>query len=437
MPDTTSVLASASTPESAGTLASASTPQALTAADGTPLVVALAKATRHARRRAFLLVLPLLLFVLLTFAAPIAQMLYRSINNPAFSANMPNLVAFFSEHDETGVPGENGFAALAADLKLAATSKKAGLVGTRVNYEFPGARSLFTSGARKAGKLEPPYKEAIIGLKDKWADPNLWGVMRRASSAHTLTFYLAALDMRYDENGAIVRSPEKRRIYVPLLLRTLGLSALISAICFVLAFPIAHLLATLPMRLSNLLMIFVLLPFWTSLLVRTTSWIVLLQGQGVINNLLLAIGIIDDAGRIPMMYNRAGTIIAMTHILLPFMVLPLYSVMKTIPKDYVRAARSLGANPWTAFWRIYFPQTVPGIGAGVLLVFILAVGYYITPALVGGSSGQLISNLIAFHMQKSLNWSMAAALGAILLTIIIVLYWLYDRLIGIDNMKLG
>lgn len=431
MPDTTSVLASASTSSNA------SQQQALTSADGTPLVAALAKATRHARRRAFLLVLPLLLFVLLTFAAPITQMLYRSINNPAFSANMPNLVAFFAEHDETGVPGEAGFSALAADLKLAATNKKAGLVGTRVNYELPGARSMFTSAARKANILEPPYKEAIIGLKDKWADPKLWGVMRRASSAHTLTFYLAALDMRYDETGSIVRSPEKQRIYVPLFLRTLGLSALISAICFVLAFPIAHLLATLPLRFSNLLMIFVLLPFWTSLLVRTTSWIVLLQGQGVINNLLLAIGVIDNAGRIPMMYNRAGTIIAMTHILLPFMVLPLYSVMKTIPKDYVRAARSLGANPWTAFWRIYFPQTVPGIGAGVLLVFILAVGYYITPALVGGSSGQLISNLIAFHMQKSLNWSMAAALGAILLAMIIVLYWLYDRLIGIDNMKLG
>ncbi|MFP6747032.1 MAG: ABC transporter permease subunit, partial [Alphaproteobacteria bacterium] len=118
-------------------------------------------------------------------------------------------------------------------------------------------------------------------------------------------------------------------------------------------------------------------------------------------------------------------------------ILPLYSVMKTIPKDYVRAARSLGANSLTAFLKVYFPQTVPGIGAGVLLVFILAIGYYITPALVGGSSGQLISNQIAFHMQVSLNWSLAAALGSILLFGVMLLYWLYDRLIGIDNMKLG
>jgi putative spermidine/putrescine transport system permease protein len=200
---------------------------------------------------------------------------------------------------------------------------------------------------------------------------------------------------------------------------------------------VAHLLATLPLRYSNLLMIFVLLPFWTSLLVRTTSWIVLLQSQGVFNDILVLIGIIGEDGRIQLMYNRMGTIIAMVHILLPFMVLPLYSVMKTIPPSYMRAARSLGATPWTAFWRVYFPQTVPGIGAGILLVFILAVGYYITPALVGGSSGQLISNLIAFHMQQSLNWSLAAALGALLLFGILVLYWLYDRIIGIDNMKLG
>jgi putative spermidine/putrescine transport system permease protein len=138
-----------------------------------------------------------------------------------------------------------------------------------------------------------------------------------------------------------------------------------------------------------------------------------------------------------MINNQTGTIIAMTHILLPFMILPLYSVMRPIPPSYVRAARSLGATSWTAFRRVYLPQTLPGIGAGSLLVFILAVGYYITPALVGGASGQLISNLIAFHMQDSLNWSLAAALAAILLGAVLVLYWLYDKLVGIDNLKLG
>ncbi len=163
----------------------------------------------------------------------------------------------------------------------------------------------------------------------------------------------------------------------------------------------------------------------------------LLQSQGVVNDLMVATGIVGDESRLQMIYNQTGTIIAMTHILLPFTVLPLYSVMRTINPSYVRAARSLGATSWTAFRRIYLPQTIPGIGAGGLLVFILAVGYYITPALVGGSDGQLISNLIAFHMQKSLNWSLAAALAALLLGGVLIIYWLYDRLIGIDNLKLG
>jgi putative spermidine/putrescine transport system permease protein len=199
---------------------------------------------------------------------------------------------------------------------------------------------------------------------------------------------------------------------------------------------VAHLLAVLPLSKSSLLMILVLLPFWTSLLVRTTAWIVLLQEQGIVNNALVGLGLLSDENRLSMMYNMTGTIVAMTHVLLPFMILPLYSVMKVIPPSYVRAARSLGATSWTTFRRIYLPQTLPGIGAGSLLVFILAVGYYITPALVGGADGQLISNLISFHMSKS-NWSLAAALAAMLLIAILALYWIYDRLIGIDRLKLG
>ncbi|MBZ0259527.1 MAG: ABC transporter permease [Hyphomicrobiales bacterium] len=409
----------------------------LTTVDGTPLTVALARAAGRTRKRALFLVIPLLFFVLITFVAPIAQMLYRSVSNDAFSANMPNLGAWFEANAQQHPPDEGAFEALTRDLALAGQERTIGMVGTRVNYDFAGARSLFTSSARKAAKLEPPYREALIGLDKTWEDPQLWGVMRRASSQHTFGFYLAALDMEYDKDGSIVRVAPDRRIYGPLFLRTFLMSALISIICLLLAYPLAHLLATLSLRYSNILMIFVLLPFWTSLLVRVTSWMMLLQRQGVVNNLLVGAGVIDDGGRIQMMYNRAGTIIAMTHILLPFMILPLYSVMKAISPNYIRAARSLGANSWTAFWRIYFPQTVPGIGAGVLLVFILAVGYYITPALVGGSSGQMISNLIAFHMQKSLNWSLAAAIGTLLLTGVLLLYWLYVRLLGIDNMKLG
>lgn len=409
----------------------------LTTADGKPLKAALAASQARARRRALMLVAPLFLFVAITFVIPIGQMLFQSIYNPTFSDAAPALNEWFGEHPQGTVPDEAAFAALAADLKRMKEERTAGAAGTRINYDVAGTRSLFTAAARRADDLAPPYREAILALDEDWGDPMIWRAMRSASSAFTPDFYLAALDMTRDEAGKIVQVEERQRVYKKLFGRTLMLSGLITVLCMLLAFPIAHLLATLPLARSNILMILVLLPFWTSLLVRSTAWIVLLQQQGVINSALVAMGIIDDQGRIAMIYNQTGTIIAMTHILLPFMVLPLYSVMRTIPPSYVRAARSLGASSWTAFRRVYLPQTLPGIGAGALLVFILAVGYYITPALVGGADGQLISNLIAFHMQKSLNWSLAAALAGLLLGGILLLYWLYDRLVGIDKMKLG
>ena len=211
----------------------------------------------------------------------------------------------------------------------------------------------------------------------------------------------------------------------------------ITFMCILLGYPIAFLLATLPMRSSNVLMILVLLPFWTSLLVRTSAWKVLLQNQGVINDFLVWLGVIADGNRLELINNVTGTVIAMTHILLPFMILPLFSVMKTIPPTYMRAAKSMGANDFMAFRRVYFPQSIPGIGAGSILVFILAIGYYITPEIVGGTKGVFISNRIAYHISSSLNWGLGAALGAILLVVVLALYWLYDKFVGIDNVKLG
>jgi len=297
---------------------------------------------------------------------------------------------------------------------------------------------LFTRSARRADRIDAgPYKAAMLEIDEDWGELELWQAMKVASWSVTPAFYLQSLDLQIEADGGIARLPEERQLHLSLFWRTLWMSGLITFLCLLLGFPVAYLLANLPLKYSNLLMIFVLLPFWTSLLVRTTSWIALLQSQGVLNDVFVALGLASDDQRLQLIYNQAGTIIAMTHILLPFMILPLYSVMKTIPPSYLRAARSLGADQITAFRRVYVPQTVPGIGAGSLLVFILAVGYYITPALVGGQSGQLISNIIAFHMESTLNWNLAAALGGILLIGVIVLYWTYNRLIGIDNIKLG
>ena len=422
--------------------------QLLTTADGRPLKAALASAQRRAQIRAFFLVFPLLAFVLITFVAPIGKMLWQSINNPDFveftdfgtgetHPVMQNLKDWFDANPVGTEPDEAAYAALAADFVVLKKVKAQGAVGGRVNYDVSGARSLFTSTARKADTFKAPFRDSLLAADPKWADPMIWRAMRSASSANSIDFYLAALDYSRDADGNIAAVPEKEQVYVMLFLRTLLLSAIITGTCLLLAFPVAHLLATLPMSKSNLLMILVLLPFWTSLLVRTTAWMVLLQSEGVINNILVSLGVIDDANRLAMINNQTGTIIAMTHVLLPFMILPLYSVMRTIPPSYARAARSLGATSWTTFRRVYLPLTLPGMGAGGLLVFILAMGYYITPALVGGASGQLISNLIAFHMNKTQNWSLAAALAGILLLVVLLLYWLYDRLIGIDKMKLG
>jgi putative spermidine/putrescine transport system permease protein len=215
------------------------------------------------------------------------------------------------------------------------------------------------------------------------------------------------------------------------------MALVITGSCLLLGYPVAWLLANLPNKSANMLMILVLLPFWTSLLVRTSAWKVLLQEQGVINDVLVAIGLVADDSRLQLINNQFGTITAMTHILLPFMILPLYSVMKTIPPSYLRAAKSLGATDWTAFWRVYFPQSIPGIGAGAILVFILSIGFYITPELVGGTKGVFISNRIAYHISSSLNWGLAAALGTILLAAVMLLYWAYDKIVGIDNVKLG
>ena len=409
----------------------------LTAADGTPLKKKLAQAMFRSKVRATGLVMPLLAFVLISFVIPILALMWQGVYNDTFESLMPNLTAELKAWDGVSEPTEEMFALLAADLEQNREDRTIGKVASRVNQELSGTRSLFTSTARKVKKAKAPYKESLIKIKKDWGDLEVWQAMKLTNESLTPGYYATSLDSRYTVDQGFVAEDEKRQIYVKLFMRTLFISGSVMLLCLLLGYPVAYLLATLPLRYSNLLMIMVLLPFWTSLLVRTTAWIAILQSQGVVNDLLVWVGITADDSRFSLIYNMTGTIIAMTHILLPFMILPLYSVMKTIPPSYMRAARSLGATPTLAFIKVYMPQTVPGIGAGGLLVFILAIGYYITPALVGGQDGQLISNMIAYHMQKSLNWSLAAALGGILLAGVLLLYWAYDRIIGIDNMKLG
>jgi putative spermidine/putrescine transport system permease protein len=304
--------------------------------------------------------------------------------------------------------------------------------------QIDGAASGLVANAAAAapGFVQESIRDAFLESSNGWGDTRIWQTIQTFSPAYTSGYFLNAIDMQKTPEGAVV-APENQQIYVRLFIRTLIMSLTIMGACILLGYPVAWMLANLPSRQANLMLILVLLPFWTSLLVRTSAWKVLLQQQGVINDLLVWIGLVADDNRLTMINNATGTIIAMTHILLPFMILPLYSVMKTIPPSYLRAAKSLGATNWTAFWRVYFPQSVPGIGAGSILVFILSIGYYITPEIVGGTSGIFISNRIAYHISSSLNWGLAAALGTILLVVVMALYWAYDRIVGIDNVKLG
>ncbi|MEJ2026980.1 MAG: ABC transporter permease [Limibacillus sp.] len=409
------------------------------AADGTPLKVSLQRALRRQKLRAVFLIAPLLAFIVITFVMPIADMLYRSVENSIVPDTLPRTVAALEDWDATSgeMPPEEVFAAMHADLVIAEEKKIHTRVGSRLNYETPGISSLFRKTGRRADRMdEGNYREQFLDIDKDWGDVEVWATIKRYSGTVTAGYFLNAVDAELTAEGVQMKD-EDERIYLYLLWRTMLLSTLITLACAVLGYPIAFLLANLPLRTSNLLMILVLLPFWTSLLVRTSSWIVLLQQQGVLNDTLVSLGIVGDQDRLELMYNQTGTIIAMTHILLPFMILPLYSVMKTISPSYVRAAKSLGATDWTAFWKIYFPNSLPGIGAGAVLVFMLAIGNYITPELVGGTSGIFISNRIAYHISSSLNWGLAAALGVILLSVILIFYYVYDKIVGIDNVKLG
>ena len=415
----------------------------LTTPDGTPLKVALKRTLWHRKRTALLLVAPLFLFVLITFLFPIFDMLSRSVDNKVVQQILPKTTALLAKWDQTSgeLPGEAIFKSMVLEGHIASKEKTINKVGKRLNYEKSGMSSLFRKTGRKLKtfdptKLETTYTEKLLGIDKKWRDVEVWQLFKRESGKYTGAYYYSAFDAKMTENGLAMKN-ENKQIYMKLFMRTLYMSSLITFLTVLLGYPIAFLLASLKTSTSNLLMILVLLPFWTSLLVRTSSWIALLQKEGVINDFLVGIGLIGDDGRLSLIHNQTGTIISMTHILLPFMVLPLFSVMKTISPSYMRAARSMGATPFTAFRRIYFPNTVAGIGAGGILVFILSIGFYITPALVGGTDGTMISNFIAYHISQSLNWGLAAALGTILLLIVLALYILYDKIVGIDNMKFG
>ena len=400
-----------------------------------------------------MLIAPLFLFLLVFFLAPIAGMLWRSFDNPELRQVMPQTATDITAWSGEGLPDEQVFAVFAdelrkaygdfeavmgidLELRKAYDAKTLATAAKRLASDLDGFRNLLFSTARKLPDAPAgPWREELIGLDPAWGEHATWAAIQRAAAPLTPLYLLAAVDRQVDASGQIVPVPPEQAIYVNILLRTFWIGFVVTAACLLLGYPLAYKLASLATGVANLLMILVLLPFWTSLLVRTGAWVVLLQREGPVNGLLQALHLTDQP--LQLVYNRFGVYVAMTHILLPFMVLPLYSVMRGIPPQYMRAAASLGARPLRAFLRVYLPQTVPGIGAGCLLVFILAIGYYITPALIGGINDQMVSYFVAFFTNQTINWGMAAALGAVLLIATLMLFVLYARLVGLDRLKLS
>ena len=413
--------------------ARATAPGSPTRADGR---ASFQKARRRASVQALLLALPLIVFLLSTFIAPIALLLARSVENHEVPDSMPALTRALDAWDGQGVPDERMFALLAAGLKEAQQSGQLGTVARRLNFDQAEFRSLLMRTARQLPPDAPPaWKPALVELDARWNSPEIWRLLKRAATSPTPDLLLAAVDAQVTPQGSVAFVPDNASIYRQAFLRTISISGTVTLLCLVLGYPVAWLLANLPAKSSNRLMLFVIVPFWTSVLVRTTAWYVLLQPGGVINSLLMGLGLTTHP--LPLIFNRAGVLIGMTHVLLPYMILAIYSVMKSVSPVYVRAAQSLGAHPFVAFVRIYMPQTLPGVGAGCFLVFVLALGYYITPALLGGAGDEMISQLIAIQTNTQLNWGLAGALSAYLVIFTAIFYFLFNRIVGIDRLRFG
>ena len=396
----------------------------------------LRRADRRRRLTAVALVAPLMLFVAFTFAAPLAGIVWRSVDDREVARVLPDTIAALRSWNGHDLPSEPVYRALIDDLRRAKQAGTIAKAATRLNFDTAGFRSLLfkTAQSLPSEPVASP-RDAVVAIDPAWANVERWGTIRHAAGLVGPFYLLAALDMRQRADGDIVRQPEQEAVYVDVLLRTFGISLGVTAICLALGYPLASHLASLPQRLANPLMMLVLVPFWTSLLVRTSAWIVILQSHGMVNGVLISLHLVSTP--VELLYNRFAVYIAMTHVLLPFMVLPLYSVMRGISPSYMKAAASLGAGPIRCFLRVYLPLSAPGVASGCLLAFMLAIGYYILPALVGGGGDRMVSYFIAYFTNGTANWGMASAMSVILLAVTLLLFGVYTRLAGSAGIKLS
>lgn len=378
---------------------------------------------RSPRIRALILVAPLLAFLGVFFVWPLATVITQSVSDPAVSRVLTRTVAVIGDWDGNGVPSADIQTAFRADIAANTNDMAMGDVTRRLNSSKSGFRSLM--GKTLTAVRENPDIE-LSEIDSRWADPAYWKAIQDNASPYTDAFLLASLDLERDSAGGINQMPAGTSANATIIFRTLWTSAMVTFWCLVIGLPYAMIAGSVQGWKRAVLLGAVLLPLWTSLLVRTAAWMIILQDNGIINQTLLALGITSEP--LALIYNRFGVVLAMTHVLLPFMVLPIFSVLLTVPSNLMSAAASLGAHPVRAFLRVLLPLSLRGVISGALLVFMTSIGYYITPALLGGASDQMVASVIAFYATGSANWSMAAALGLILLVLTLVLYAVYNQL---------
>ncbi|MER8828717.1 ABC transporter permease [Mesorhizobium sp. M0938] len=368
--------------------------------------------------RAALPAAPLLIFLLLFLVIPIGSIVHTAVSDGEIARALPLTTQALQAWDGDKLPTDAVYMTLGHELEAAGHAGSVRPLGRRVGYELSRGMNVILNAQRVLSsdfdRADPQaWKAQLIEADPAWGQSGVWSILKHYDSRYS-AFYLRwatgfPVKIEADGQSSQETSYDFRSIY----LRTILISLVVTGLTVVIGYPVAYVIANASWRTAAVLLFFILLPFWTSLLVRTMSWIVFLQTNGVLNNALTGAGLISEP--LPLLYTRMATIIAMIQIQLPFTVLPMISVMRAIPANQVKAARSLGAGPLLAHRTIFLPQAVPGIAAGGLLTFVLCLGFYLTPALVGGPSDQMVSFFIARFTNEDLNWGLASALSAVLI----------------------
>lgn len=302
---------------------------------------------------------------------------------------------------------------MAQELAAALEERRIGELAQRLNFEQPGLRALLLRTARAGPRLAAPYAESLPALDARWAEPGTWKLIRRAGGPTTSLYMLRALDLTRTPEGEVRAVEPDLAVFRTLFLRTLWVSLVVTAACVVLGWPVAAAIAALRPPWSSLALLMVLVPFWSSVMVRATAWFALLQREGPLNDALLFLGLVEAP--LQLVGTRFAVLLATIHVLLPVTILPMVGVMARLDRRHLQAAASLGAGPWLRFRRVWLPLSLPGVLAGGAMTFLLAVGFYITPALVGGERDQLVAWFIAQFLNRDVNWGMSAALSVYLL----------------------